>query len=571
VTPGPYLLKIQLVGSTTPTFYYTDDHVLDLGYGTAGMPGRADTTMLSTINPTITGLDRAYSSDVFSLHSLGTGTQNDHINFGTGTPIGPVPSLTASFDWRSGYGSDAPNYRAKLLANDDLQILHTRETFTLSQQQSTVVGRLVEIARIAGLTQTDGAALAVNGAFTDVATSQTLEVDIPLPQLRSPFGAVYARELVVAGLAVAAGANPESTFGPDLTYVSVNDVKSSASTVTYSLGYGNPYDATWPTVAYELYQRQRRVRVPGVIQNQPANVILTNLVSSHPNTGPLTGAIQVAPPTGIQIDGTVANDGVRTFGAAPVRVSWNAVSAANRYTVAVLQLSTQPSSRPPATIANAVTTEASIALPAELFTLGQRYIFVVGSVRDAVPYASGALRASAATSASSQAATGVIFLSNTCGNGAVDAGEECDTSGESATCDVDCSFPVCLDGLVNTAAQEMCDAGMLTGGCDDDCTPQRCGDGYVNPFAGEQCDDNNTDPDDGCSPQCQFDNSCGDGIRQPLYGEQCDDGDVDNTNACVGCQNARCGDGFTHAGVEQCDDGNAVAGDGCSPTCTTET
>jgi cysteine-rich repeat protein len=43
----------------------------------------------------------------------------------------------------------------------------------------------------------------------------------------------------------------------------------------------------------------------------------------------------------------------------------------------------------------------------------------------------------------------------------------------------------------------------------------------------------------------------------PEPGEECDDGNDLNTDACTRvCENARCGDGFTHEGVEQCDDGN---------------
>jgi cysteine-rich repeat protein len=60
---------------------------------------------------------------------------------------------------------------------------------------------------------------------------------------------------------------------------------------------------------------------------------------------------------------------------------------------------------------------------------------------------------------------------------------------------------------------------------------------------------------------------CGNGVREGS--EQCDDGNDLNTDACTnGCQNARCGDGFTRDGVEQCDDGNAVNNDFCRNDCT---
>jgi cysteine-rich repeat protein len=63
-----------------------------------------------------------------------------------------------------------------------------------------------------------------------------------------------------------------------------------------------------------------------------------------------------------------------------------------------------------------------------------------------------------------------------CGNGTVDAGEECDTSGPSATCSAICSL---VDG---------------------------CGDGNVD--AGEFCDDDNIVSGDGCSSTCQPDITC---------------------------------------------------------------
>jgi cysteine-rich repeat protein len=60
-----------------------------------------------------------------------------------------------------------------------------------------------------------------------------------------------------------------------------------------------------------------------------------------------------------------------------------------------------------------------------------------------------------------------------CGNGVVEAGEQCDDGGNSATCDADCTFAV-------------------------------CGDGFRNPVAGEQCDDGNTQNGDCCDSVCQF-------------------------------------------------------------------
>ena len=48
--------------------------------------------------------------------------------------------------------------------------------------------------------------------------------------------------------------------------------------------------------------------------------------------------------------------------------------------------------------------------------------------------------------------------------------------------------------------------------------------------------------------------ACGNGVVEGR--EACDDGNDDNTDECVEeCVDAKCGDGFTQAGVEECDDG----------------
>lgn len=61
-----------------------------------------------------------------------------------------------------------------------------------------------------------------------------------------------------------------------------------------------------------------------------------------------------------------------------------------------------------------------------------------------------------------------------CGNGVQEPSEECDTSGESATCDDDCTLPVCGDTVLNEAAGETCDDGNTVAGdgCDAVCVAE---------------------------------------------------------------------------------------------------
>jgi hypothetical protein len=56
-----------------------------------------------------------------------------------------------------------------------------------------------------------------------------------------------------------------------------------------------------------------------------------------------------------------------------------------------------------------------------------------------------------------------------CGNGALDAGEQCDNGGESAYCNKDCTLARCGDGKINPSLGETCDAGQPSLTCDGEC------------------------------------------------------------------------------------------------------
>ncbi len=129
------------------------------------------------------------------------------------------------------------------------------------------------------------------------------------------------------------------------------------------------------------------------------------------------------------------------------------------------------------------------------------------------------------------------WLSSGCGNGAPDAGEECD------------------DG--NRVNDD---------GCNQDCVLERCGDGIIN--ASEACDagpDNSDESPDSCRTDCSLP-SCGDGVIDSS--EQCDDGSANSdtrANACRSdCTNPRCGDSVVDLG-EECEPGLAT-GD-CNTEC----
>lgn len=171
--------------------------------------------------------------------------------------------------------------------------------------------------------------------------------------------------------------------------------------------------------------------------------------------------------------------------------------------------------------------------------------------------------------------------------------EECDgtgvgVGGVSASCDQDCSFAACGDGLWNVLAGESCDEGGNAVDCDSDCTTPLCGDGLTNgaytPPGGrgpEQCDNGLANSSQAaCTGDCR-DAYCGDGFRRldipnpttPGY-EECDAGGSNSDatpNACrTNCLSAYCGDNVVDTG-EVCDDGagnSNTTPDACRTTCT---
>src|SRR5690606_20394505 len=220
-----------------------------------------------------------------------------------------------------------------------------------------------------------------------------------------------------------------------------------------------------------------------------------------------------------------------------------------------------------------------------------------------------------------------------CGNSVIGFGETCDPpapgSGCSATCTAEegyncprhgvcLALPSCGDGILQPQAGETCDVGaMSSAGCIECqvqdgwfcsglqrsvCVEEVCGDGVLT--ASEECD-TGAESNNGCT-SCIVDDGwvcpvpgkaciprCGD--RKITGDEECDDGNLTNGDggnaSCrvepghtcpsgaeldaagpdddISCVESVCGNGVTEPG-EGCDDGNAIGGDGCGPTCQNE-
>ena len=171
---------------------------------------------------------------------------------------------------------------------------------------------------------------------------------------------------------------------------------------------------------------------------------------------------------------------------------------------------------------------------------------------------------------------GTTYYGSLCGLDAdgdgsnLDPGEECDPG------DPDDESDTCSASCLNTGSESLCGNGELD--------------------AGEECDDENTDDFDGCSSICLNEGvdggrtACGDGVVTQFEtlnadgwagGEDCDIADDETADGCsatcvyegsisVGSIEGICGNGEIESPAEECDDGNNIDGDGCSSSCLAE-
>jgi cysteine-rich repeat protein len=162
-----------------------------------------------------------------------------------------------------------------------------------------------------------------------------------------------------------------------------------------------------------------------------------------------------------------------------------------------------------------------------------------------------------------------------------DTGDACSyVDSRSNSIDGACSNSICLPigcGNFIVTPNEVCDDGNTVNGdgCSADCqSDETCGNGAVDPARGEQCDDGNAEPGDGCQPDCK-NPRCGDGITDVSLNEACDEGSANSLAPDAicrpSCQFPRCGDGVIDPSKgEICDDNNNNPNDGCAGDCKSD-
>ncbi len=129
-----------------------------------------------------------------------------------------------------------------------------------------------------------------------------------------------------------------------------------------------------------------------------------------------------------------------------------------------------------------------------------------------------------------------------------------------------CFAPDLISSCDGVADGAECMTALTTGICDRGvCFAANCGDGVINDD--EVCDDGNRDDGDGCSAQCDSNESCGNGMVDAVNGEECDcgDGRGDFVAGCNGINSETPGASCTSSCVAHCGDGEINSAEQCEP------
>jgi hypothetical protein len=188
-------------------------------------------------------------------------------------------------------------------------------------------------------------------------------------------------------------------------------------------------------------------------------------------SAPLPSTPPILPPGSVRVAGMVANDdGHAAFdGSAPITVSWNPVASATLYGVSVTRVFRDGDTTQfaPAGTLQVAAPATSIDIPAEVFAGGEHFFFRITAFDEGGQYGRGSLSLQAYPVSSAGTLTGLFRLDDPCGDGTVQAGEDCDSADVDASRDVDCTAPIAATlsqrdgGRADAAAAEIRTVAIL--------------------------------------------------------------------------------------------------------------
>lgn len=186
-------------------------------------------------------------------------------------------------------------------------------------------------------------------------------------------------------------------------------------------------------------------------------------------TGSIVATHTLKPPAGITVAGVDFERGgaVAFDERSPVVVRWSPVPGAQLYRFKLGKAGAATTSSSDTFV---TTADTSVTVPAALIETGTLYQLLVEAHQTPTPidYRGGHLLLSGLPDSVGVPSARFRFLPSY-GDGVVQAGEDCDTRGESATCNADCTAALCGDGVVNAAAGEACDTVESSDTCTAAC------------------------------------------------------------------------------------------------------
>jgi cysteine-rich repeat protein len=535
-----YYLKVVGPNAQGAQFWVLQNHVIRLDRFIGGRPDSVTVSAEQPVDLNLTGMQPWQTGDWLAVEVYNLGTENWGVNeVFAAQPAAGATAIATRYDWGCAdyCYSWRPDGKPALVDHqrgDVVELFHVRgarRTDTGGRRMQRVE-RTIDRVAVPSVTMASGIPTSIAGTFSPVALDQTARVTLNRGQFdaghddqnriipfRPPSTYTWAAPVAHRGILI----------GPPMFGVAFDDWSGAAPTTSsVDVTYGDPYPAEMDRVLYQEVVRQRRIRLPG----RTPRGLGFGYRRVEPLVLPVPATPNIQPPGNLRIDGIPATLGGRvTFdGQTPVRLTWNAVATAGAYGVEVVRIFASGSATDLSTVASFKTWQNALDIPAEVFGGGEFFAFRVTAYRGDISDTFLLLWPGAETSV--QAVTGMFRLSANCGNGVIDANEQCDPgAAETPTCDIDCTPAECGDSTVNLAAGEACDTGFNTVGCDADCTRPVCGDGWWNPET-EDCDDGNTlDDGNGCDANCRANNQCGDGVVQDAI-EECDDGNRDPGDGC---------------------------------------
>ncbi len=362
VPDGPYWLKMT-EGDRPPTFLRKADHTIEISFNVLGRPGAVPATLATPLTVNAVGLAPWADGDVLVADCWDNATESFFVDH-TLQPalVATATMIAASFDWTGpqdfrsySWGPGGGPFLMDASLDQDF-VLSRLATKTVS---TTQVLTLTQVLTAPAVSQVDGQASTIGGAFVDVPLTSTANITVDLDAVGTNLPAGFAATSVGTSLLSGPGTVAGLSLGPSLLDVGSTQL---TGTMTASEPYGNPFDPTWPVLATTY------VNLTGSFSNlwDIARVVDGTYVFQLP---PMSRAATLG---GTPIDGqAIAWDGV-----SPLALAFDVSDEVNYISVAVFE-----ETGPLGTgrfVANLSADRSPIVLPTGLLHAGQTYAFRIG-------------------------------------------------------------------------------------------------------------------------------------------------------------------------------------------------